>query len=125
MTSLVLPRRLAGAARSRGHRVRDLPGRGRAVPRPVEHPGRPARQSAGSWLDDLTALHKTVTLCWHCAPKFQHKRAGYYKDGRFPFVWARCDDCRRHNSQTHIYIHESLLASPSGLVTSGVVWTPV
>ncbi len=111
--ALVLPKRFAGQAEARAQSVR-----------PVPHAGRPQQKSASVWLDELVSLRKALMLCWHCHGKFDHGAAQYHKDTRFPFVWAQCDDCRKHGVQSHLYIHESTLAGPGGAVVSGTAWTP-
>lgn len=93
---------------------------------PVEHAGAKYGQPKGSWIDDLAALKKAIILCWRCQPKFDHKRAKYYKDGRFPYVIGRCDGCRRWmNHETKLYIHESFLGEPDGRLKAGQSWTPM
>jgi len=93
---------------------------------PVEHPGKKPGAVTGSWIHDLVALRKAIILCWRCQPKFDHKRARYYKDERFPHVIGRCDGCKEHmNHSTKLYIHESFLGGPGGQTKSGQVWTPL
>lgn len=91
-----------------------------------EHPGAKYGKPKGGWIDDLAALRKTIILCWRCQPKFDHKKANYYKDGRFPYVIGRCDGCRTWmNHETKLYIHESFLGEPGGRTRAGQCWTPM
>lgn len=94
--------------------------------KPREHPGRKFGAVTGGWVADLVARRKAIILCWRCQPKFDHKRANYYKDGRFPYVIGRCDGCRENmNHQTKLYIHESFLGEPGGRTMAGQSWTPM
>lgn len=92
----------------------------------MEHPGAKYGQPKGSWIDDLTSRRKMLLLCWRCQPKFDHKKAHYYKDGRFPYAVGECDGCRTWmNHEAKLYIHESFLGEPSGLLRAGQCWTPM
>ncbi|KPK68175.1 hypothetical protein AMJ82_08925 [candidate division TA06 bacterium SM23_40] len=93
---------------------------------PREHPGRRIGKPEGTYIMDLVALRKAILLCWRCQPRFNHKRANYYKDERFPYVVGRCDGCRRFMShQAKLYIHESFLGDPGGRLRAGQCWTPL
>lgn len=93
---------------------------------PIEHAGKKYGKPVSGWIDDLASLRKAIILCWRCQPKFDHKRAHYYKDGRFPHVIGKCDGCREHmNHQTKLYIHESFLGEPGGRTKAGQCWTPL
>ena len=48
-------------------------------------------RTAGSWVHDLCALEKVVTLCDFCKPKFNPGRLGYIKEKEYPVVQATCD----------------------------------
>ncbi len=96
------------------------------VEQPREHPGKRIGKPVGSWIDDLAALRKAIILCWRCQPKFDHKKAHYYKDERFPHVVGKCDGCKEYmNHQTKLYIHESFLGEPGGNTKAGQCWTPL
>ncbi len=95
-------------------------------PEPREHPGRKFGKVEGAWIDDLAARRKALIFCWKCQPKFDHKKANYYKDRRFPHVVGKCDGCRTiMNHETKIYIHESFLGDPDGNSRAGHSWTPM
>ena len=93
---------------------------------PQEHPGRKYGKPVGGWIDDLVARRKALILCWRCQPKFDHKRADYYRDERFPTVIGRCDGCRTWmNHEAKLYIHNSFLGDPNGHLRPGQCWTPM
>lgn len=93
---------------------------------PLEHPGRKVGHPEGSYVSDLAERKKAIILCWRCQPRFDYKRAHYYKDERFPYVVGRCDGCREFmNHQAKLYIHESFLGEPGGRTKSGQCWTPM
>ncbi len=132
MTTLVLPSgfKPSGLWKKRGHgfgaRLRSLTAWAAPVEQPREHPGRPVGKPEGTYVLDLVALKKVILLCWKCQPKFNHGKANYYKDGRFPHVIGKCDGCRDiMNHQTRIYIHESFLGEPGGNTKAGQCWTPI
>lgn len=89
----------------------------------VEVQGRKPGTTAGSYIDDLTALHKTVWLCWSCRGKFNHKNAGYFYEKNLR-VTGRCDGCKEHRPNSHLFIHESLICDQGGKIRHGHVWTP-
>jgi hypothetical protein len=92
---------------------------------PRIHPGKKAGMPYGVWVSDLAARHKVIILCWKCQSKFDHKKANYYKDRRFPHVFGKCDGCKDiMSSETKLYIHESFLGEPGGNTKAGQVWTP-
>ena len=90
-----------------------------------EAPGHKVGTTAGSYIDDIVALQKTVVLCWACQPKFNYKKYGYYKDRKFRCVQGTCDGCRNFNPQSAFYIHESFLGTTDGRMKAGQCWTPV
>jgi hypothetical protein len=59
--------------------------------------GKVSTLSRGAWLSDLTALRKSMTLCFRCLSRFDFKAAGYMKAEAAP-GWhecvAECDGCR-------------------------------
>jgi hypothetical protein len=68
---------------------------------------RPVQVSPGSWLADLTALKKSLVLCFRCKAKFQGSVSAreYYMDTRYPHVNGSCDGCRELG-QGNLFIHE-------------------
>lgn len=132
MTSLLLPSSIRPSAvwKKRGQSfwndVRQKASWNKPEAQPREHPGKKNGLPTGGWIDDLSALRKAIILCWRCQPKFDHKRANYYKDERFPHVVGKCDGCREYmNHQTKLYIHESFLGEPGGRTKAGQSWTPL
>ena len=93
---------------------------------PREAPGRKMGKPHGTHILDLVALEKVILLCWKHQPCFDHKRANYYKDRRFPHIVGKCDACKNFMSnETKLYIHESFLGEPGGRTKPGQVWTPL
>lgn len=58
-----------------------------------EAAGKTKGRTSGSWVHDLCALRKVVTLCSFCQHKFNPGRLGYSKEKEFPIVQAKCDGC--------------------------------
>ncbi|MGH9429085.1 MAG: hypothetical protein ACRD2L_22615, partial [Terriglobia bacterium] len=50
------------------------------IEKSMEAPGKPKRMLAGSWVHDLCASKKVITLCPLCTHKFNPGRLGYIKD---------------------------------------------
>lgn len=71
-----------------------------------EAPGKTHGRTAGSWVHDLCALHKVVTLCPLCTHQFNPKRLGYRKEKEFPFVQAKCDGCDTFDVKCSAYFWE-------------------
>lgn len=73
--------------------------------------GRPSGLARGSWIADLVALKKAITLCMHCMPKFDHK-ANHYSPRTItpshPFVTAECDGCGSPFARCKLYRHEEV-----------------
>lgn len=63
------------------------------VTQAMEAPGKTTGRTSGSWVHDLCALRKVITLCSFCQPKFNPGRLGYAKEKEFPIVQAKCDGC--------------------------------
>lgn len=92
----------------------------------VEDPGRKVGKPEGSHIYDLVALRKAIVLCHiRCRARFDHKKADYYMDRRFPYVTGRCDGCRQIAIQAALYIHSSFLGDPGGRLRPGQCWTPL
>ncbi len=75
------------------------------------HPGKPARVTAGSWVDDVSANKVPVLLCDACDYKWDEKKYGYNKQMIFPgqaWVQGQCDGCKKFNRLT-LYMHEESL----------------
>jgi hypothetical protein len=77
----------------------------------------------GSYMDDLSANHKTIWLCWSCKHKFDYKKVHYFYEKNLR-VRGNCDGCRRFDVNSHLFIHESTLTDPGGKSRHGHVWTP-
>lgn len=69
----------------------------------MEAPGKTVGRTAGSWVHDLCALHKVVTLCSFCQHKFNPGRLGYAKEKEFPVVQATCDGCATFDPRCAAY----------------------
>ena len=63
-------------------------------------------RTAGSWVHDLCALHKVVTLCPLCTHKFNPGRLGYVQEKEFPRVQAKCDGCVTFDVNCKAYFWE-------------------
>lgn len=72
----------------------------------MEAPNKTVGRTAGSWVHDLCALHKVVTLCDFCRPKFNPGRLGYIREKEFPVVQATCDGCSTFNPKCTAYFWE-------------------
>ncbi len=97
---------------------------GRLSPsRVVEALGRKFGVPHGTYVDDLSANHKTIWLCWSCRHKFGEEKAHYFYEKRLR-VRGKCDGCRRWDVESHLFIHESLLAEPGGNTRHKQIWTP-
>ena len=71
-----------------------------------EAPKKTVGRTAGSWVHDLCALRKVVTLCPFCTHKFNPGRLGYRKEKEFPFVQAKCDGCSTFDVKCSAYFFE-------------------
>lgn len=111
-------RRERSEARQRRIRERAL------KPRPPlqEAFGRPVGKPKGSWLDDLCALGKAISLCQSCAPKFDYRGHHYYKDRMFHRCAAKCDACRVFDPAGFLFIHERHLVDSDGRSRPGQSW---
>ena len=70
----------------------------------MEHPGRPSRSIAGSWISDFVALGKAIMLCPFCVHKF-HPRSHQYEVWRNEwYSIAKCDDCKQLSRQIRTFI---------------------
>ena len=71
----------------------------RNAARAAESRGKNSRQARGSWLADLAALRKAITLCFACRARWGAKANGYVATEVIP-GWqecmAECDGCRNH-----------------------------
>lgn len=81
------------------------------ISKAMEAPGKTVGRTAGSWVHDLCALHKVVTLCPMCTHKFNPGRLGYIKDKEFPFVQANCDGCTVFDIRCKAYFFEETYKS--------------
>lgn len=71
-----------------------------------EAAGKTKGRTAGSWIHDLCALRKLITLCPQCTHKFNPGRLGYIKDKDMPIVQATCDGCTTFDSRCTPYFFE-------------------
>ena len=71
-----------------------------------EADGKTKGRTAGSWVHDLCALKKVVTLCDFCKPKFNPGRLGYIKEKEYPVVQATCDGCTTFDPKCTAYFFE-------------------
>lgn len=71
----------------------------------MEHTGRKAGTTAGSYIDDLVAQKKTVILCTGCSPKFASAANGYATRKSMPICAAKCDGCREDGMDRRLFVH--------------------
>lgn len=71
-----------------------------------EAPGKNYGRTSGSWIHDLAALKKVITLCPLCTHKFNPRRVGYIKDKDMPIVQATCDGCDTFDERCSAYFFE-------------------
>lgn len=71
-----------------------------------EAAGKTHGRTAGSWVHDLCALRKVVTLCVFCQHKFNPGRLGYIQEKEFPIVQAKCDGCETFDPRCKAYFFE-------------------
>ena len=71
-----------------------------------EAPGRTRGKTAGSWVHDLCALRKVITLCPFCTHKFNPGRLGYIHDKGLGQVQATCDGCTTFDTCCNAYFFE-------------------
>jgi hypothetical protein len=71
-----------------------------------EASGKTPGRTAGSWVHDLCALRKVITLCPLCTHKFNPGRLGYRKEKEFPYVQAKCDGCDTFDVRCSAYFYE-------------------
>ena len=77
----------------------------------MEAPGKTVGRTAGSWVHDLCALRKVITLCPLCTHKFNPGRLGYVKEKEFPVVQAKCDGCNTFDVKCTAYFFEETYKS--------------
>lgn len=68
--------------------------------------GKPSRMARGSWVADLAALKKAITLCAACQPKWSAQTNGYERRDPVPgYREARgeCDGCAGKNEMCAVY----------------------
>jgi len=85
--------------------------------------GRKVGATAGAYMDDLSSQHKAIWLCFQCRHKFDYKAAHYFYEKNLR-VQGRCDGCREHRADSHLFIHESTICDQGGLIRNEHVWTP-
>ncbi len=69
----------------------------------------PRGRVAGSWIMDLAALSKAITLCFGCQRKFDHKRCGYHPTALLPtspYVIGDCDGCRESLVRCTLFVKQ-------------------
>lgn len=71
-----------------------------------EHPGKGYAKTAGTWVHDLCALRKVITLCPLCTHKFNPGRLGYIHDKDIGQVQAACDGCKTFDTCCSAYFWE-------------------
>lgn len=70
--------------------------------------GRKRGRTAGSWVDEIAAQKKVITLCPECTPKFNPAKVGYRKEKEFPVCMAKCDGCSTLDNRCSMYIYSEL-----------------
>ena len=76
----------------------------------TEDKGRHWKRPAGGYIDDLSALRKSIVLCSQCIYKFNPRLNRYRKETDFPQVMGRCDGCKAHDARCTLYVAEELYA---------------
>lgn len=76
------------------------------IEKSMEAKGKPKKLVAGSWIHDLCALKKVITLCPLCTHKFNPGRLGYIKEKVFTVVQAKCDGCDTFDPRCTAYFWE-------------------
>lgn len=66
---------------------------------------------AGSWIDDIAAQKKVITLCSACKPKFDPRKVGYKQETEFKTVNAPCDGCSSSMQDCTLYIYGELYST--------------
>lgn len=77
----------------------------------MEANGHTKGTTAGSWISDLCALRKVITLCSFCQHKFNPRRLGYIQEKEFPVVQAKCDGCDTFDPRCKAYFFEETYTS--------------
>jgi len=74
-----------------------------------EDPGRKRGQMAGTYVDDLCELAKTIILCPMCIHAMNWRRKGYYSVTHFEHITCQgtCDGCRNQTNRGTFLIHET------------------
>lgn len=62
--------------------------------------------TAGSYIDDLVALGKALSLCVLCVRKFDAAAAGYAQRSNLPFARGRCDGCGQFSEQNSLLLKQ-------------------
>ena len=75
----------------------------------AEDPGRKRGQTAGTYIEDLSQLKKTIVLCPMCIYAFNWRRHGYYSVTHYEHIQCRgtCDGCRNQTDRGMFLIHET------------------
>lgn len=69
--------------------------------------GRKRGRTAGSWVDEIAAQKKVITLCPLCTNKFNPAKVGFRKEKDIPYCMATCDGCSVKNEpKCSWYIYE-------------------
>lgn len=67
--------------------------------------GRKPGQTAGTYIDNLVALGKCVSLCVSgCARKFDARGNGYETHPRMPLARGTCDGCHQYSPQNRLFV---------------------
>lgn len=69
--------------------------------------GRPSGLLRGSWIADLVALKKAVTLCAACVPKWNARANGYEQRDVVPghtHAVGECDGCNAKFARCAMYL---------------------
>ena len=79
----------------------------------LEARGAPTRVSAGSWIDDLTALKKCIMLCWKCEKKFKNYKKYGYERKKFicpgqQLAIGTCDGCKDRMTMCRMFLSKSV-----------------
>ena len=77
----------------------------------TEASGKKRGLTAGSWVHDLCALKKVITLCPLCTHKFNPKRLGYIHDKDLGYAIATCDGCRTLDTRSTVYFFEETFST--------------
>lgn len=70
-------------------------------------PGKPVKQVAGSYIDDLVNLRLCIWLCEGCLRKWRPAKVGYTSKRNLPLARGQCDGCR-DRGEMRVFVHQTI-----------------